>query len=208
MHTNANTTPASGLRRRVIIELTPQELPLLTAAEERHGTKRTAIIAALRAEHEHDALTQHLTDLQDELAKAETAAADKQARQEEVAALNRELTHLRATLKTTQTERDDALDQLADQHERLDRVEEAAEADYRTLTHQIQRLEDSRPQALYCAHCRQWAPETDWAWTTSPDGAERAHHAPCGDHSPGLLDAASWLALRNQPPRGAGKLTR
>ncbi len=41
---------SDGLRRRVIFELDPSQLPLLEAVRERHGSTRAGLIAALEAE--------------------------------------------------------------------------------------------------------------------------------------------------------------
>ena len=77
MDAHATPDPATRLRRRVIIELTPQELPLLTAAEERHGTKRAGIVAALHTEATLPELNQRIADLKRELANAKTTEADQ-----------------------------------------------------------------------------------------------------------------------------------
>jgi hypothetical protein len=45
-----DSTGKGLLRRRVVFELAPEQLPLLEAAQERHGSKRAALIAALEAE--------------------------------------------------------------------------------------------------------------------------------------------------------------
>jgi hypothetical protein len=49
------------------------------------------------------------------------------------------------------------------------------------------------PEALYCARCDVWAPEEQWSWAIGPD-FDYVYHADCGDHGPGVLASASWLA--------------
>ena len=200
MDAHAKPDPGTRLRRRVIIELTPQELPLLTAAEERHGTKRAGIVAALHAEATLPGLNQRIADLERELAKAKTTEADQKERSADAASLNRELGQLRNALVAAEGEREETRELLADYQGRLEYSEQAAEAEYRALTKQIDQLKDTRPSALYCARCRHWAPKRDWTWTTTHHGQQRAHHRPCGDHGPGILEAASWLALRGPQP--------
>jgi hypothetical protein len=73
MHVTTQT-PALGspyLRRRVIVELTPQELPLLEEAERRHGTKRQAIVSALEMASRGVELEQELAEAQAELVRLE-----------------------------------------------------------------------------------------------------------------------------------------
>src|ERR1035437_4294590 len=66
-------TPESAatpyLRRRVIVELTPQELPLLEEAERLHGTKRQAIVSALEMASRGVELEQELAEGQAELTR-------------------------------------------------------------------------------------------------------------------------------------------
>jgi hypothetical protein len=181
------------LRRRIVFELTPDQLPLLEAAEGRHGSKRGAIIAALRAEAEIDGLRQALARAERAAEAAPTVpkpkrdpAAAKQRRElEQVTAKLREredeLRSLRRELRSANDalgEERVAYDGLAEQHER-----------------NIADLEERAVDHLFCARCGAWVPPSEWAWTRAEDG-HYAHHDGCGDHGPGLMGASSWLAFR------------
>ena len=200
------------LRRRVIIELTQQELPLLAAAEHRHGTKRAAIIAALTAlaglegprapsppEGTGRASHSKLEALRRERGDADIARTH----------VERERDQARAALARVEAERDEArgaLDQRVDELRRAQRSvtdlidhlqQEEARAD--AAEERERRLASAAPSALYCAHCQAWAPQAEWAWRDDGDGAV-CYHRPCGDHAPGILHPASWLARRDHAP--------
>src|SRR5947209_17531647 len=71
-HRKARQSPADStvdrhFRRRIVVELTAAELPLLEAAEARHGSKLAALIAPLAA---HD----RIEELERARAEAERAA--------------------------------------------------------------------------------------------------------------------------------------
>src|SRR4051812_33298866 len=79
-------------RRRVVIELTADELPLLDAAQTRHGTKRRALVAALSAEAKLEQLEQALADAERAaIAAAKGAGRAKQATAAADAKLERDL---------------------------------------------------------------------------------------------------------------------
>jgi len=176
----------SRLRRRVIVELTPDELPLLEAAERRHGGKRAAMLAGLRAEA--DGVTRQARDgeAEEKRARAVAKRADTQAKAH--AALLAECASLKASLATRTRERDAATAEI-------ERLETKAQDQYAALFEDIADLEDRIPDALYCARCDTWAPEPEWTWRADGED-EIAYHTPCGDHGPGMLSNATWLARR------------
>ncbi len=168
MYMSSQTSSApepSRLRRRVIVELTPEELPLLEAAERRHGTKRAAILAGLRAE-------------------ATATATARGGRQ----GVRRD-----AALAEATRERDAARAEVASLEDRLARAEDARERDRKTHADEITVLTARIPEALYCARCDSWVPEERWSWTTGPE-VDYVYHTDCGDHGAGVLAGASWLA--------------
>ncbi len=181
------------LRRRVIIELRPDEVPLLAVAEDRHGTKRAAIVAALRAEARlgdmEAALTRHAAeraDVEARLAAAKTTAAAQAARlaKERDAALTRAEKASNAAASRTDTASKTARD-ASNHAARLRRQVEERDATIAELgTHTV--------DWAYCARCHAWAPRDEWAWEPANDG-EYAYHQPCGDHGPGVLDPSSRL---------------
>lgn len=187
------------LRRRVIIELTQQELPLLAAAEHRHGTKRAGIVAALQAAAEAAELTPRLAEVareRDEALEAARQVAKSRAGEGKAQAqLLRDRDQARLALAEAEREREEALAAVARLERRLAQAEDGAEADSEALSREIDALQARLPDALYCARCERWAPEREWVWQKDDTGAH-AYHRPCGDHGPALLSTASWLAHR------------
>lgn len=199
IHQQPGRSPAYALfRRRVVFELTADELPLLEAAEARHGSKRKALIAALSAQA-------RVADLERELEAAHNKSEQRQpvaskaptehkqaldAARVELKQANTELKRLRARLDATAGEASDA-------HAAAAAERDAYEQQLAERYDEIEELEQRVVDHLYCGRCNHFAPLEEWAWETARDGGDYAYHEPCGDHRPGLLDAASWLALRD-----------
>lgn len=194
----------SRLRRRVVFELREAELPLLDAAEARHGTKRAGIVAALAAAAGAAECQARLEEAERALVAATAAARGRAGEKERRDAGGRALTEAREALAEAERLREGAEKALGQLEHRLARQAARAESASEALGEEIERLQGERLTALYCARCERWAPEAEWAWRAT-DGGERAYHAPCGDHGPGLLGAASWLARRGAQ---GGKPTR
>jgi hypothetical protein len=195
------TSPASRLlRRRVVFELTEQQLPLLHAAEARHGSKRAALLAALEAETRLDAVEKELTAAQRALTKTNAAVTRESGRDDKAKArLERELKQARAALKQAEADlasaRDDASSADRDHADERDELYEAIDAQQERIAD----LEERAVDSLYCARCGKWAQPEQWAWATARNGGEYAFHEPCGDHGPGILgQPPSWLASREQ----------
>lgn len=75
--------PARGsLRRRVVFELEEDQLPLLEAAEARHGSKRAALLAALGAEADAEELRGRPKRAEAELARHERDAGAEKGKAE------------------------------------------------------------------------------------------------------------------------------
>jgi hypothetical protein len=177
----------------VIIELRPDEVPLLAAAEQRHGTKRSAVVAALRAEGRlgdlETALARHDTDhavLQAQLAKtAKTAATEtaKLTKERDAALAAADKTAKATATQNASTKR--ASQSAAAEIDGLRRALDDHQA-------QIAELEVRAVDWAFCARCGAWAPRDEWAWAPEEDG-EYAYHERCGDHDRGVLDASSRL---------------
>lgn len=191
----------SRLRRRVIVELTPDEVPLLDAAERRHGTKRAAMLAGLCAEA--DAVASATRD-QKAAEAATRAAAEREATNAKAhAALVRKQGALEKQIAELTRERDAANLEITRLEERAQATFNEAQGQYAALFEDIQALEDQLPQSLFCGRCEKWTPEREWTWR--PDGNDEvAYHTPCGDHGPGAFSNSSWLARRR---RGEEKST-
>src|SRR5205823_727547 len=113
-HRKPGQSPADSpvdplFRRRVVIELTAQELPLLDAAQARHGTKRRALLAALSAEARVEELERALADAERTGATAAKGAdRNKQATGKAEAKLERDLAAARKLLAKQQADLDRA----------------------------------------------------------------------------------------------------
>jgi chromosome segregation ATPase len=185
----------SRLRRRIIVELTPDEVPLLDAAERRHGTKRAAILAGLRAEAGAIASEGPENEAAETAARAATEreaahAKDTKARVRTQKALEKQLAELTR-------ERDAAKSEIARLEDRAVAAHHEAQVQYGVLFEDIAALEAEIPEALFCGRCERWAPEGEWVWRADGEH-ELAYHTPCGDHGPGAFSDASWLARRRR----------
>ena len=204
------TTPdpdTQHLRRRVVFELTADEVPLLAAAERRHGTKRAGILAALAGLADADTHATRLAEVTKErdaaLATVNQASKERASDGKAQDRLRRERDEARAALTRAEHERDKARGGVERAELRFTQLDECAEYDHQALRHKIEELEARFPDGLYCARCERWAPEGEWAWMKDATGSY-AYHGSCGDHGPGLLGGASWLARRT----GVKKPTR
>ncbi|HVA18919.1 MAG TPA: hypothetical protein VMU55_01950, partial [Solirubrobacteraceae bacterium] len=180
----------SRLRRRVIVELTPDELPLLEAAERRHGGKRAAMLAGLRAEADGVARD---AEAAEKTARATAKRADFEA--EAHTALLAECASLKASLATRTRERAAANDEIERLETKAQAAYREAQDQYAALFEDIAALEDRLPESLYCGRCEEWVPEAEWTWRADGED-EVAYHTSCGDHGPGMLSNATWLARR------------
>src|SRR2546423_1205079 len=183
------------LKRRVVFELTEDQLPALAAAEGRHGTKRAALLAALEAEASVVELAERAEKAEAALLKAEratTAAATKGGKATEK--LRRELAAAKERLGESQADQAQARHQATASAKDL----QAELEDLRdTLDERNVEVADLRERAvdwLFCGRCENWAPPSEWSWQRTEAGGSYAYHRPCGDHGPGLLGSSSRLA--------------
>jgi hypothetical protein len=181
------------LRRRVIVELTPAELPLLDEAERRHGTKRQAIVSALEAASRGVELEQQLAEAQAELtrleAELETLRADQAAGEKARERLARDLKKARSELTSA---RESAGSSARGSEQRL----QALERLLNEREGEIKELEEQIFDKLFCARCGTWVSPDDFAWTQCEGGAH-AYHLACGDHGPELMKPSSWLGWQS-----------
>jgi hypothetical protein len=195
--------PNDGFRRRVIVEMTVEELPLLDAARERHGTIRLAVLEALRAAGELEGLRSQLAKAEAELARAGKAKGTGSAKARQVlererktiAKLERDLTKANEALGARECDAA-ASGQAERRGEQLERELERVEEVLDDRAAEIELLQERAVDDLYCARCDQLIPPEEWAWRVTKEG-HLAYHEGCGDHGPGILGAASWLAHRS-----------
>lgn len=183
-----------SLRRRVVFELEEGQLPLLEAAEARHGSKRAALLAALGAEADAEELRGRAEDAEAELARHKQGAGEAGKGKEE-AKLKRAL----AAAEKRLTKAEDALAAArkagAEGEAALRREAEELE---KALAERDEELKELRPRAvdwLFCARCGQWVGPEEWIWEEFGEDGSYAYHAPCGDHSEDRK-GSSWLAQR------------
>ena len=193
-----------GFRRRVIVEMTVEELPLLDAARERHGTIRRAVLEALRAAGELEGLRSQLAKAEAEVARASKAEGTGSAKARQtlererktIAKLERDLQKANEVLGAR--ERDMAARGQAQQRaEQLGGELERVEGELEDREAEMELLQERAVDELYCARCDQLVPSEEWSWRATREG-RLAYHERCGDHGPGILGTASWLAHRSE----------
>ncbi|PZR64173.1 MAG: hypothetical protein DLM71_03110 [Chloroflexi bacterium] len=149
-------------RRRVVLELTPDESEVLDRLAEQHGTIRGAVLVGLRElEVKRSAeLEAQARDLADRLATTQQAAqVDHDRTAAELAALTEQLVASRAALKAVKAEAREARADLR-----------AAKATLSAQTSARKTAETARQAAqarlvrhAYCAACDKLVPEAAWA---------------------------------------------
>jgi cell division protein FtsB len=181
------------LRRRVIVELTLAELPLLDEAERRHGTKRQAIVSALE-------VASHSAELERELAGAQVERARLEAELEtlrkEQAAGEKARERLARDLKKAKGELAGARESAGSSSRSGDLREQALERLLSESEGEIKELEEQIFDKLFCARCGSWVSPDDFAWTQCEGGAY-AYHQACGDHGSELMKSSSWLGWQS-----------
>ena len=201
MHEKPGLSPgsarANGLRRRIVFELEPGQLPMLEEAERRHGSKRAALLAALAAEAQVQESGARAEEPKAQASKQDKKAERKLAEQaKEIAKLKRDL----ASEKKTLAERESELAKAQKQgeassgrwsEERAELQEALEERD-----EEVAELSELAVNQLYCGRCGEWAAPEDWAWQLVKGKGSYAYHRSCGDHGPGLMSSPSWLARR------------
>jgi ubiquitin len=181
------------LRRRVIVELTLAELPLLDEAERRHGTKRQAIVSALEVASRGAEFERQLAEAQAELAevRAELEALGKAEKSAETtrARLDRDLKKARGDLSSAKQSAGSDSKRNEQRLRALERLLGEREAE-------LSEFEGRLFQCLFCGRCGAWVSPEDFAWTDTENGAY-AYHQTCGDHGPGLMKPSSWLGWQS-----------
>ena len=180
------------LRRRVIVELTLAELPLLDEAERRYGTKRQAIVSALEVASRGAELEQELADAQAALARLEaeleTLRTDQAAGEKARERSARDLKKARNELSSA---RESAGSSARGSEQRLQALERLLDE----REGEIAELEEQIFDKLFCARCGTWISPDDFGWTRR-EGGSHAYHLACGDHGPELMKPSSWLGWR------------
>jgi hypothetical protein len=181
------------LRRRVIVELTPAELPLLEEAERRHGTKRQAIVSALEVASRSAELERELTGAQVERARLEV---ELETLRKEQAAGEKVKERLSRDLKKARSELASARESAGSSSRSNDRKIRTLEQLLNEREADLSEFEGKLFQGLFCGRCGTWVSPENFAWTDTENGAY-AFHRDCGDHGPGLVKPSSWLGWQS-----------
>ena len=186
-------SPEPRYRRRVVLELTPDESDLLDRLADGHGTIRGAVLVGLRqleANRSAD-LEAQLREMTEQLAAAERSAADERKRlAAELAAATAQVATSRKELKAAQAEGKAASEDLREARAKLSNARAAAETQRRALEARL-------VHHAFCGACNKFVPESEWA--EQPDGQQGVYvyHQPDGFRpKPGLLNLATVLFWR------------
>jgi hypothetical protein len=199
MHEEPQALDPRRFRRRLPLELTPDELTLLEWLQGEHGSKRATLIAGLRALAEQPD--------PDQLAQLEYARDRATA---EAEALRAKLAELEAAAKKTAASATRRATASAD-------ADAAAKADAQAAKKQLAKLERDlahvnrdmaeweqahaeldahRVDGLRCARCEEWAAPQEWATTETDDGYLLIYHQPCGYHEKSFTSVPTIMGYR------------
>jgi hypothetical protein len=177
---SAEEVTGALLRRRVVFELSAEQMPLLEKAERRHGSKRKALIAALAADAAAERVQEEASVLREELAQALGQIARLEA---ETAAAT--------TPKTAPAEPQRTL------REARKRIT-VLEAEWERMADAVEALDQISFDQLYCGDCGGWVGSDAWVIVEHDDGDLCVHEICAGGRE--QRDGAGWLGWR--PRRG------
>lgn len=188
-------------RRRVVLEMLPDENELLQRLAAAHGSIRGTILAALRLleTDESDTLRARVVDLEAKLAKTKEHAAAAKSRLKDdeagIAKVQSDLTSARTALRDAQTRER----QTRAAHTKL----QARAAD---LHDEAAVLGDLQLRHLYCADCAKFVGEGEWAEQPVSEGVALYHKAHKYRGESSLLGgSATVMAWRATPRAKAGR---
>lgn len=192
-------------RRRVVLELTPEESELLDRLAERHGTIRGAVLVGLReleADRSAD-LEAQVRDLTEQLVTAERSAeAERDRLAAELEAATEQMVASRDDLKAAQAERKAARLNLRETKAKLS----AQSSAHRAAKTQLRAAESRLVHHAYCGACEKFVPESEWA--EQPDGQQGVYvyHQPDGFRPKrGRLGPATLLVWRGHASEGSSR---
>lgn len=189
-------------RRRVVLELTPDESAVLNRLADRHGTIRGAVLAGLHMlEADRTAeLEAELRDLGNRLGKVQARSqADRQRTADERSVLGERLADAKQDLKEARATAKSLRAQLRETRAKLTR-ERAAR---RTSEDASQAAEELLVHHAFCAACNKLVAESEWA-EQSWRGGFATYHRRHGFHEKSTLlgEPASLLFWRPQTAAG------
>lgn len=191
-------------RRRVVLEITPDESTVLDRLADHHGTIRAAVMAGLTALE-----ADRTAELEAQLAQliGQLDAAQKQGQAEHArdatqrADLEAQLTDATQTLKDAQAQTKDRRAELRETRAKLSNEREARRAAEQTR----QAAERLLVHHAYCAACDKLVPEAEWAEQPAERGAY-VYHQPHGFHDKdgGIFGQRASLLFWRQHARDGG----
>ena len=161
-------------RRRVVLEMTPDESVLLDRLADKQGTIRGAVLAGLHTlEADRSAeLEARVGELTKQLAKAdERSQTDQRRTVEERSAIDAQLAEAKRALKAAQAAANDLRADLRETRAKLKR-EHTARASAEDATRAAQEL---LVHQAHCAACDKLVPESEWAEQSWRDGFATFH---------------------------------
>ena len=161
-------------RRRVVLEMTPEESVLLDRLADKRGTIRGAVLAGLHTlEADRSAeLEARVGELTKQLAKAdERSQTDRRRTAEERSTLDAQLAEATRAVKAAQAEAKDLRADLRETRAKLKR-EHAARATAEDATRAAQAL---FVHHAFCAACDKLVPESEWAEQPWRNGVATFH---------------------------------
>lgn len=188
-------------RRRVVLELTPDESDLLDRLADGHGTIRGAVLAGLTGleTNRTDELEAQVRSLTDSVASTQTALADERVgHAADLTTAKQQHAEQRDTLKgESQSVRDtkaqlrETRAKLAEQTSARRSADDLREATQEQLFHH-----------LYCSICKRLVPEAEWAEEPDGKGGAYVYHQPDGFRLKATWRGESTiLGWRARPPK-------
>lgn len=168
-------SPEPRYRRRVVLELTPDESDLLDRLANAHGTIRGAVLVGLRALDADSSadLEAQLREMTEQLAAAERSAAEERDRlATELAVATNQVATSRKELKAAQAEHKAVREDLREARAKLSNARGKAETQRRALEARL-------VHHAFCAACGKLVPESEWAEQAAQGGVV-TYHQPDG----------------------------
>lgn len=198
----AKDLPGQGdFRKRIPLELTPDDLARLRSLQPGHGSMRATLLAGLEALARLEQAEAEVAELAAarDAAQARVGKLEAEAAAAKAASAKEDATAKRASRATKDgadraAERARTLEAHAAQRERdLADAQSAYDAAYQTLLE----LDETRVDELRCPRCGEFAASAEWGYQESEEGGQLIFHQPCGFHQKGLLDATTIMGYRH-----------
>jgi len=193
-------------RRRVVLELTPDESDILDPLANRHGTIRGAVLAGLRELEANRSATLEAEsiDLNERLERAEhSAQVDNDRAAADIALLSEKLAASGKALKLAQGQTTKARADADDMKAKLEKQTAARQA----ADQARQAAEALAVHYAHCATCDKLVPEAEWAEQPWGKGFATYHKAhPFRDKKGGFLaEPATMLFWRGRSVAGSNQ---